>query len=97
MVAEILQKVFGSANERELKKFAPIVQEINALEPKMKALSDDGLRAMTAEFKERIGKGESLDEILPEAFAVVRETSCRTLGERHFDVQLVGGESARTS
>ncbi len=91
MVVDVLQKIFGSANERELKKFVPTVQEINSLEPTMKALSDDALRAKTVEFKERIEQGQSLDEILHEAFAVVREASCRTLGERHFDVQLIGG------
>jgi preprotein translocase subunit SecA len=91
VITEVLHKVFGTANDRELRRLAPIVQLINSLEPKMKKLSDDALRAKTFEFKERIKRGQSLDEILPEAFAVVREASCRTLGERHFDVQIVGG------
>ena len=87
----ILKGVFGSKNDRELKKMAPIVDKINSLEPEIHALSDDQLRAKTSEFKERLSRGETLDDLLPEAFAVVREASVRTLGMRHFDVQLMGG------
>ncbi|UCG09534.1 MAG: preprotein translocase subunit SecA [Desulfobacterales bacterium] len=86
-----LTKVFGSKNERELKKLQPFVDQINSLEPEIKALSDDQLRAQTAKFKERVDQGETLESVLPEAFATVREASVRTLNMRHFDVQLVGG------
>lgn len=88
---KIFDKIFGSYSEREIKRIMPIVKKINNLEPSIKALSDDELRAKTEEFKERIKKGESLDAILPEAFAVVREASSRVLGMRHYDVQLIGG------
>ena len=87
----IAQRFFGSANERKLRPFAARVPEINALEPKFAALSDAQLRDMTPAFKERLAKGETLEDILPEAFAVVREAAKRTLGPRHFDVQLIGG------
>ncbi|MBS0381814.1 MAG: preprotein translocase subunit SecA [Proteobacteria bacterium] len=87
----ILTSVFGSRNERVLKQLSKIVARINALEPEMQRLNDGGLRAKTAEFKQRIANGESLDKILPEAFAVVREASRRVLGLRHYDVQLIGG------
>ncbi len=91
MLSLLLKKIVGSKNERELKRLRPIVQRINELEPRVQILSDDQLRAKTGEFKERLERGESLDEILPEAFAVVREASKRTLDERHYDVQLIGG------
>ena len=91
MVTGILRKIFGSRNDRLLKQYQREVVAINALEPAMKALSDDALRAKTAEFKQRVAAGTSLDELLPEAFAVVREAGVRALGMRHFDVQLVGG------
>ncbi|KPC50444.1 preprotein translocase subunit SecA [Amantichitinum ursilacus] len=91
MISNLLKKVFGSRNDRLLKQYGAIVSRINALEPQTQALSDDGLRAKTAEFRERIAKGESLDDLLPEAFAVCREGAKRSLGMRHFDVQLVGG------
>jgi preprotein translocase subunit SecA len=87
----LIQKLFGSKNQRELKKLSPIVDQINQLEAKIKPKSDDELKGMTAEFKRRIDKGASLDEILPEAFAVVREASVRTTGMRHYDVQMIGG------
>jgi preprotein translocase subunit SecA len=87
----IFQKIFGNRNQRELKKLQPIVDRINGLEPTFKAKSDDELKAMTPEFKRRLDKGATLDEILPEAFAVVREASVRRLGMRHYDVQLIGG------
>lgn len=86
-----LEKIFGSRNDKALKPFLAKVPEINALEEGLKALSDDGLKAKTAEFKARLSKGETLDSLLSEAFAVVREAARRTLKERHFDVQLVGG------
>lgn len=91
MLGTILKKIFGSKNERELKRIRPLIQQINKLEPEVMPLSDDQLRAKTGQFKERIDRGASLEEILPEAFAVVRETARRTLGERHYDVQLIGG------
>src|SRR4051794_6815060 len=87
----IFQKLFGSRNQRELRKLQPIVDRINQLEPALKAKSDDELRAMTGEFKRRLDKGATLDGILPEAFAVVREASVRRTGMRHYDVQMIGG------
>ena len=91
MIGNVLKKVFGSKNERELNNLRPIAEQINALEPQMQALSDDQLRDKTKAFREQIDQGASLDELLPEAFAVVREASVRTLSMRHFDVQLIGG------
>jgi preprotein translocase subunit SecA len=91
MVSNLLTKVFGSKNERELKKIQPVVEKINALEPRIKAMSDDELKAQTQLFKDRLNNGESLDDLLPETFATVREASVRTLEMRHFDVQLIGG------
>jgi preprotein translocase subunit SecA len=91
MIGKFLKEVFGSKNERELKRMAPIVDTINQLEPQYQALSDADLKAKTLEFKERYTKGETLDELLPEAFAAVREASVRVLGMRHFDVQIIGG------
>jgi preprotein translocase subunit SecA len=91
MIGNVLKKVFGSKNERELSKLTPIVEQINAFEPEIQGLSDDQLRAKTQSLKERIDQGATLDELLPEAFAVVREASVRTLKMRHFDVQLIGG------
>ncbi len=87
----IIRKIVGSKNERELKRLWPLVERINSLEPEMAGLSDDQLRNKTFEFKERFSRGESLDAMLPEAFAVVREGGKRALGMRHFDVQLIGG------
>jgi preprotein translocase subunit SecA len=81
----------GDSNEKELKRLKPLVDSINELEPEFKKLSDEGLRAKTDEFKDRIAKGESLDKLLPEAYAAVREAARRTIGQRHFDVQLMGG------
>jgi len=91
VIASVFKKVFGTKNERELKRIQPIVTRVNELEPQIKALSDADLKAKTAAFKERVANGEPLDNLLPEAFAVVREASIRTLGMRHFDVQLIGG------
>lgn len=90
-ITDMLKKVFGSRNERILKRLSKTVEIINSLEPSMKALSDAELRAKTQEFKNRLQAGETLNDILPEAFAVVREASLRTLSMRHFDVQLMGG------
>ena len=87
----ILKKLFGSANDRYIKKLQHIVDKINALEVVFEPLTDDELRAKTTEFKGRLTNGETLDDLLPEAFAVVREAAKRTLGQRHFDVQLIGG------
>jgi preprotein translocase subunit SecA len=87
----IAQRLFGSSNERKLRQFRGRVDQINALEPKYAALTDDALRAQTPAFKERLAKGETLEDLLPEAFAVVREAAKRTLKQRHFDVQLIGG------
>ena len=91
MIVGVLKKIFGSANERELKRLAPLVDEINSFEPEISKLSDEQLRGKTAEFRQRLENGEELDDLLPEAFAVVREASTRTLGMRPFDVQLIGG------
>jgi preprotein translocase subunit SecA len=91
MIANVLTKIFGSRNDRLLKQYSRTVAEINALEPDMQKLSDPELRGKTEELKRRHAEGASLDELLPEAFAVVREASCRTLRMRHFDVQLIGG------
>ena len=91
MLNSILTKLIGSKNERELKKLVPLVDLINKREPEMKALSDSQLSAKTAEFRERVARGESLQDLLPEAFAVCREAGRRVLEMRHFDVQLIGG------
>ena len=91
MFGSLVKKVFGSKNERELKKLWPIVARINELEPSMAQLDDELLRGKTTEFKERHARGESLDVLMPEVFAVCREASKRVLGMRHFDVQLIGG------
>ena len=91
MLNSLLTGLFGSRNERLLKQLGGIVKKINALEPQMQALSDEALQAKTGEFKGRIAKGETLDKLLPEAFAVCREASVRVFGMRHFDVQLIGG------
>src|SRR4051794_38833818 len=87
----IAKKIFGTQNERELKSVYPIVDRINQLESSIKPLSNPQLQAKTAEFKQRIERGESLDSILPEAFAVTREAAWRAIGQRHYDVQLIGG------
>ena len=91
MIGSLARKIFGSANDRYIKKQYKVVERINALEPEISALTDEQLRAKTDEFKNRIKQGETLDELLPEAFAVVREAAKRTLGQRHYDVQLIGG------
>lgn len=91
MISTIFKKIFGTRNDRLLRACGKVVAQINALEPKMQALTDAELQAKTAEFKERLAKGATLNSLLAEAFAVVREASRRTLGLRHFDVQLIGG------
>ncbi|MGB6975928.1 MAG: preprotein translocase subunit SecA [Gammaproteobacteria bacterium] len=91
MINTLLRKVFGTRNERLLRSMGKLVEKINALEPAYQALTDDQLRAKTAEFKQRLQQGATVDELLPEAFATVREASVRTLKMRHFDVQLIGG------
>ena len=91
MISKTLSKVFGSRNERLLKQFSKTVKEINKLEPTMQAMSDEELAAHTPKLKELVDSGQPIDDILPTAFAVVREVSKRTLNMRHFDVQLVGG------
>jgi len=91
MLNTILTKIFGTKSERDIKRLKPKVEQINALEPDLQKLSDEQLQAKTDEFRNRLQNGENLDDILPEAFAVVREASVRTLGLRHFDVQLMGG------
>lgn len=91
MILNFFTKVFGSSNDRILKKLSPLVQHINDLEPESKKLSDTDLAGKTQAFKQRAANGEALDDLLPEAFALVREASVRALGMRHFDVQLIGG------
>ena len=91
MLQKVLTKVFGSKQDRDTKLLQPIVDQINQLEPEMQQLSDAALQSKTPHFRERLDAGESLDDLLPEAFAVVRETGVRTLNQRHYDVQLMGG------
>jgi len=91
MIGNLVKKVFGSKNERELKKLEPVVDKINSLEPEFEALTDEQLQAKTDEFRQRLNNGDTLDQLLPEAFATVREASKRVLGMRPFDVQLIGG------
>src|SRR5581483_10768992 len=91
MLDTLLAKVVGTQNERELKRLRPIVSQVAAFESALQALSDEQLRAKTAEFKDRLSRGETLDDLLPEAFAVVREAGRRVLNMRHFDVQIIGG------
>ncbi len=91
MVGNLLAKVFGTQNDRDLKRLAPLVARIGELEPAMRELSDDALRAATGAFRARVAQGETLDDLLPEAFALVREAGRRVLNMRHYDVQLIGG------
>ncbi len=91
MLNRFLTSIFGSRNERVLRQLGKVVQKVNALEPEYQALTDDALRAKTAEFRERLANGAALDSLIPEAFATVREASQRVLGLRHYDVQLIGG------
>ena len=91
MIGAVARKLFGSSNDRRIRSYRPRADEINALEPELEALSDEELRARTDEFKKLLAEGQTLDDILVPAFATVREASKRTLGQRHFDVQLIGG------
>ncbi len=91
MISKLVKKVIGSKNDRDLKKLAPVVVQINSLETEFSALSDEELKAKTIEFRQRLDSGETLDQLLPEAFSTVREASIRVLGLRPFDVQLIGG------
>src|SRR5262245_21855597 len=84
-------KILGDPNEKELKRIRPLVERINGLEDTLRALADEALRATTSDLKQEVENGASLDDILPEAFALVREASRRAIGMRHFDVQLIGG------
>jgi preprotein translocase subunit SecA len=91
MISTLLTKIIGSRNDRTLKALRKIVKQINAMEPQFEALSDQELQAKTAEYRQRLEQGETLEQLLPEAFATVREASRRVFGMRHFDVQLIGG------
>ena len=91
MLISTVKKIFGTRNDRELKRMRKVVARINALEEAMQAMDDNALRAKTDEFRSRLSEGEKLDQLLTEAFAVVREAGVRALGMRHFDVQLIGG------
>ena len=91
MFGALARRLFGSANDRYIKSLEPLVEQINELEPELEKLSDEALRARTAEFRQRLADGAELDDLLVEAFATVREAAKRTLGQRHFDVQLIGG------
>ena len=91
MIGAVARKLFGSANDRRVRSYQPRVDKINALEPEIEKLSDDELRARTDEFRKQIADGADLDDLLIPAFATVREAAKRTLGQRHFDVQLIGG------
>ena len=87
----LLIKVFGDPNEASIKEFRPVVEDVNALEPEMEALDDEELKGLTDEFRRRLDEGETLEELLPESFAATREVARRTIGQRHYDVQLLGG------
>src|SRR5919204_3090147 len=91
IIDTFLAKVIGTQNERELKRIRPLIAEINAKESGVQALSDEALRGKTIDFRQRLANGETLEDLLPDAFAVVREAGKRTLNMRHFDVQLIGG------
>src|SRR5438067_2862625 len=91
MFAAVAKSIFGSANDRYVRGLGKYVDAVNVLEPNIHALSDDELRAQTEIFRQRLANGERLDDLLPEAFATVREAAIRTLGQRHYDVQLIGG------
>src|SRR5690554_5645903 len=91
MVGKLVKKIVGSRNERIINRKRKLVKKINALEPQFQKLSDEALRGKTQEFRDRLNAGETLDGLLPEAFAAVREASRRVLSMRHFDVQLIGG------
>ena len=90
-VSKVLQFIFGSKFEQRLKRLTPIVAEINSLEPEIQKLSNEELKQQTKKFKDLLANGKTLDDILPEAFATIREVSIRTMGLRHYDVQMMGG------
>ena len=90
----IAKKIFGSENDRKLKKMRPMVGKINALEPEFEKMTDDAIKGQIHVFRERFKNGETLDELLAESFATVREAAKRSLGQRHYDVQLIGGISS---
>ena len=91
MLGALARRLFGTANDRYVKSLGPLVEQINDHEAELEQLSDEALRANTAEFKQRLEDGAELDDLIPEAFATVREAAKRTLGQRHFDVQMMGG------
>src|ERR1044071_4359389 len=91
MLAGLAKSIFGSANDRYVRGLGKYVDAVNAFEPQIQALNDDELKGQTELFRKRLANGESLDDLLPEAFATVREAAIRTLGQRHYDVQLIGG------
>src|SRR6476620_11540964 len=91
MFAAVAKSIFGSANDRYVRSLGKHVDAVNAFEPTISAMSDDELRGQTERFRQRLAGGETLDQLLPEAFATVREAATRTLGQRHYDVQLIGG------
>ena len=91
MLLNVAKKLFGSGNDRELKRLRPIIEQVNSFEPQMQKLTQEQLAQKTIEFRERIDRGATLDDLLPEAFAATREMSKRVLNMRHFDVQLIGG------
>ena len=91
MIGRIIRNVVGSKNDREIKRLAAIVDQVAVHEPEIRRLSDAGMQSRTGELKEKLDRGATLDELLPEAFALVREAGVRTLGQRHFDVQVMGG------
>src|ERR1700743_1985655 len=91
MIGAVARKLFGSANDRRIRSYRPRVDEINALEAEVEKLSDEALRDATDDFKKQLAEGATLDDILVPAFATVREAAKRTLGQRHFDVQMIGG------
>ena len=91
LIIKTYRRVFGTRSDRELKRIRPLVERINSFESEFQSLSDEELRAYTAKFKEQVAQGKSLEDILPEAFAVVREAGKRTMNMRHYDVQMMGG------
>src|SRR6266496_497993 len=91
MFAAVAKSIFGSANDRYVRSLGKYVDAVNSFEPNISALSDEELRSQTERFRQRLAGGEKLDNLIPEAFATVRETAIRTLGQRHYDVQLIGG------
>src|SRR4030065_1143379 len=95
MINNLLKKVFGSKNDREVKRLQPIVDEVASFEPAMKALGDDEFKGLTERFKSDLASGKTIEDIMPEAFAAVREVAWRRVHMRHFDVQLIGGSAPK--